>query len=130
MDDEEFKSEKLSLISRLLKKKKRMVEYSKELWMQIEKEEFQFKKNELLANLVKDLQKDEILQFFVVIQNCDLWLHLYLNYCLFFRNIFRSTLPIDGSYRSELSTRMQRKMKICLPPLPRIFWKLHRERSV
>ena len=66
MNEDEFTSEKKSLISKLLKKKKRMIHYSNELFLEIINEEYNFKKNENYAALTENLTKENILAFYQV----------------------------------------------------------------
>ncbi|KAI7693124.1 hypothetical protein SSS_03344 [Sarcoptes scabiei] len=61
---DEFESEKESLITKLLKKKKKMIDYSRELWVEIEKNEYFFSKNERLAEIIQKLTKEEIIEFY------------------------------------------------------------------
>lgn len=67
MTDEEFNTEKNSLITKLLKKKKRMSEYSNELWFQINLDEYHFTKHKDQAEIVKTLTKNDISAFFNVL---------------------------------------------------------------
>lgn len=67
MTDEEFDTEKNSLITKLLKKKKRMSEYSNELWLEINLDEYHFDKHKNQAEIVKTLTKNDISEFFNVI---------------------------------------------------------------
>lgn len=66
---DEFESEKESLITKLLKKKKKMIDYSRELWVEIEKNEYFFSKNERLAEIIQKLTKEEIIEFYKVNQS-------------------------------------------------------------
>ena len=66
MDEKEFESEKSSLILRLLKTKKKLVNLSMQIWSEIGKNEYFFKRNEAMAEIVKRLTKDEMLAFFKV----------------------------------------------------------------
>ena len=66
MNDEEFESEKNSLVVKLLKKKKRLVNLSMQIWSEINKTEYFFKRNEAVAEVVKKLTKAETLAFFKV----------------------------------------------------------------
>ena len=66
LDEKEFESEKSSLILRLLKTKKKLVNLSMQIWSEIGKNEYFFKRNEAMAEIVKRLTKDEMLAFFKV----------------------------------------------------------------
>ncbi|KAH9424396.1 hypothetical protein DERP_004580 [Dermatophagoides pteronyssinus] len=65
MNEDEFNAEKQSLITRLLKKKKRLHDYSMELWGEISKERYHFNKNEDCAEIVKGLQLKDVTEFFI-----------------------------------------------------------------
>lgn len=67
MSEEDFKAEKESLVSKLLKKKKSMASYLNELFSEICDEEYNFKRKEIYSELVKKIEKDEFIQFFKVI---------------------------------------------------------------
>lgn len=64
MDDKEFEAEKNSLITKLLKKKKKLINLSVQYWSEITRHENFFKRSEAIADAVKKLNKTEILQFF------------------------------------------------------------------
>lgn len=66
MSEDEFNTEKQSLITRLLKKKKRLHDYSAELWGEISKEQYRFEKNKKYVDNVKELNREDISSFFIV----------------------------------------------------------------
>ncbi|KAH7641203.1 insulin-degrading enzyme-like protein [Dermatophagoides farinae] len=65
MSEDEFNTEKQSLITRLLKKKKRLHDYSAELWGEISKEQYRFEKNKKYVDNVKELNREDISSFFI-----------------------------------------------------------------
>lgn len=62
--DEEFESERKALLTKILKKKKKLFEYSSYLWAEIKKEIYHFQKKEDYAQVVKTLTKEDIASFF------------------------------------------------------------------
>lgn len=69
MSDEEFDSEKSSLVTKLLKKKKRLFNLSMQFWGEITNQEFWWFRNEAYAECVKKLSKAETIEFFKVRAN-------------------------------------------------------------
>lgn len=88
MSEEDFKSEKTSLISKLLKKKKSMAATASDLFAEICDEEYNFQRKEMHADFVKEIQKEEFVEFYRVIL-CLHLLHLPLLSLWFSRNTLR-----------------------------------------
>lgn len=66
MSSEEFESFRKSLLIKLLKKKKKLFQLSMQMWVEIQRSTYDFKRNETIAEKVKLLSKDEVLVFFKV----------------------------------------------------------------
>lgn len=64
MSSEEFESFRKSLLIKLLKKKKKLFQLSMQMWVEIQRSTYDFKRNETIAEKVKLLSKDEVLVFF------------------------------------------------------------------
>jgi len=64
MSDDDFESEKQSLITHKLEKPKQLIGYSKRLWSEIDSKQYNFNRDEIEVNVIRTLKKDDITAFF------------------------------------------------------------------
>ena len=67
MKDEEFEAEKQSLITRKLEEPKQLMAFSRKLWAEIQCKQYNFERDQIEVNAIKQLTKEDIIAFFKAI---------------------------------------------------------------
>lgn len=75
MNDEEFETEKQSLITKKLEKPKQLIAFSRRLWNEILSKQYNFDRNDIEVNAIKKLTKQDMIVFFKVLK---IFLYRYL----------------------------------------------------
>ena len=66
MTSEEFESEKVSLIAKLLEKDKNLAQISYRMWSAISSGEYDFMKKEKIVKIIETLTQEDVVDFFKV----------------------------------------------------------------
>jgi len=64
MSEEEFEREKQALITKKLEKPKQLIAFSKKLWFEIDNKQYNFERDDIEAQAIKNLTKDAVIAFF------------------------------------------------------------------
>ncbi len=67
MNEDEFETEKQALITAKLEKPKQLIAFSRKLWHEIDTKQYNFNRDEIEVNAIKNITKDDIIDFFKVI---------------------------------------------------------------
>ena len=64
--DETFKKEKEALITQIMESPKKLFTYNSRLWREIDNKIYHFDRDQSEVNIIKDLTKNDVIQFYEV----------------------------------------------------------------